>query len=140
MRQLSPHRLWIGNVLDSRVLRSVLDQRIQVMVDLAANETPPIITRDLAYLRLPLLDGAGNSPWLVRLAVESVWRLVQANVPTLVYCSAGMSRAPTIAAAVIALHTKTPLADCLGEVTKDAPHDISPGLMTDVQAVLAQIG
>lgn len=116
----------------------MLDQGIQAIVDLAATEPPPTITRDLAYIRCPLLDASGNSPWLVCLAVETVWRLMHAKVPTLVYCSAGMSRTPAIVAAAIALESHRPLADCLREITANVPHDVSAGLIADVQAVLSQ--
>ena len=138
MRQLSPYRLWLGNVTDARDLRTVLNQRIEAIVDLAASEAPPTITRDLAYVRLPLHDAHGNPPWLVRQAVETVARLLDANVPTLVYCSAGMSRTPAIVAAALALRTGRPLADCLQEVTANVPHDVSAGLVADVQAVFKQ--
>jgi hypothetical protein len=54
------------------------------------------------YLRFPLLDGAGNPPWLLRLAVEAVVSLLRAGVPALVFCSAGMSRTPAIAEGAVA--------------------------------------
>ena len=136
MRQLSPHRLWLGNIVDVRDLRNVLNQGIHAIVDLAAHEPPPTITRDLVYVRCPLLDNSGNSPWLVCLAVETVWRLLHAKVPTLVYCSAGMSRTPAVVAAALALETNRPLADCLQEITVNVPHDVSPGLISDVQAAM----
>jgi protein-tyrosine phosphatase len=136
VRQLTSYRLWLGNVLDARDLRGIHDQRIQAIVDLAANEPPPTITRDLAYMRYPLLDSTGNPPWMVCLAVEAVWRLLHGNVPTLVYCSAGMSRTPAIVAAALALETNRSLADCLQAITADAPHDVSPGLIADVQSAL----
>lgn len=138
MRQIKPYRLWVGNVTDARNLRSVLDLGIQAIVDLAATEPPPTITRDLAYLRCPLLDASGNSPWLVCLAVENVWRLLHAKVPTLVYCSAGMSRTPAIVAAAMALESQRPLVDCLREITSNVPHDVSAGLIADVQAMMSQ--
>ena len=136
MRQIPSYRLWVGNVNDARDLRRVLDQGIQAIVDLAATEAPPAITRDLAYIRCPLLDASGNSPWLVCLAVETVWRLLHAKVPTLVYCSAGMSRTPAVVAAAIALETSRPYADCLREITANVPHDVSAGLISDVQSAL----
>ena len=107
-----------------------------ILLDLAASDPPPTITRDLAYIRCPLLDASGNSPWLVCMAVETVWRLLHANVPTLVYCSAGMSRTPAVVAAAIALETNRPLADCLREITVNVPHDVSAGLIGDVQSAL----
>jgi protein-tyrosine phosphatase len=128
--------VWVGNVTDARDLRSVLDQNIQAIVDLAANELPPPLTRDLAYVRCPLLDASGNPPWMVCLAVETVWRLLHAKVPTLVYCSAGMSRTPAVVAAALALETSRTLADCLQEITANVPHDVSAGLIADLQSAL----
>jgi hypothetical protein len=136
VRQIRPYRIWLGNVVDARDLRSVLNQGIAAIVDLAATEPPPTITRDLAYIRCPLMDGSGNSPWLVCLAVETVWRLLHAKVPTLVYCTAGMSRSPAILAAAVALESGRSLAECLQEITANVPHDVSAGLIADVQTVL----
>src|SRR5207244_524756 len=90
MRQLSGLPLWLGHVGDARDLRAVLSAGILAVVDLALNEPPVRITRELVYCRFPLLDGMGNPPWLVRAAVDTVARLLRAGTPTLVYCSGGM--------------------------------------------------
>jgi hypothetical protein len=47
------------------------------------------LTRELVYCRFPLVDGAGNPPWLLRAAVETVAGFVRAGVPTLVFCGPG---------------------------------------------------
>jgi hypothetical protein len=78
--------------------------------------------------------GAGNPPWLVRAAVDAVAGLLRAGVPTLVFCSAGMSRTPTVATAVARVRG-CPLGEALAAVVGPGPADVSPGLLADVQAV-----
>jgi protein-tyrosine phosphatase len=132
MRQISPHPLWLGHVGDVADLRKVLDAGITALVDLALNEPPPRIPRDLIYCRFPLVDGVGNDAALLRFAVRTVAGLLADRRLTLVFCSAGMSRAPAVAAAARAQFTgQTPLA-CLEQIAEGRPHDVSPGLWQDV--------
>jgi len=89
--------LWLGNIADARDLKTVLAADISAIVDLALNELPANVTRELAYLRFPLVDGADNPPWLLQGAVQALAHLIRANVPTLVYCSTGHSRSVCVA-------------------------------------------
>lgn len=102
MRRIADLPLWIGTARDARDLRGIHEAGIQAVVDLAMDEPPVQPTRELVYLRFPLVDGGGNPEWLLRLAVEAVSGLLTAGVPTLVACSAGASRSPAIAAMAIA--------------------------------------
>lgn len=102
MRQVPGYQLWLGHVGDARDLRTVISTGILALVDLALNEPPATVTRELVYCRFPLLDGNGNPHWMVRAAVETVTGLLRSRTPTLLYCGAGMSRTPIIAAAAIA--------------------------------------
>jgi protein-tyrosine phosphatase len=132
MRQISPYPLWLGHVGDVADLRKILDVGITTLVDLALNESPPRLPRDLIYCRFPLLDGAGNPPSLLRFAVRTVATLLADRAPTLIFCSNGMSRSPAVAAAALASFTgRTPLV-CLDEIAQGRPHDISPGLWQDL--------
>ena len=132
MRQIAPHSLWLGHVGDVRDPRKVLDAGIVAVVDLASNEPMPILPRDLIYCRIPLVDGPGNQASLLRFAVRTTARLLHDRTPTLVYCSAGMSRSPAVAAAALALALgQTPLT-CLELVAEGRPHDASPGLWQDI--------
>jgi len=137
MRQIVPFSLWLGHVGDSRDLRAILESGIVAIVDLAINEPPMSLTRELAYFRLPLVDGEGNPPWLLRAAVDTVAMLLRSGTPTLVFCSHGMSRSPAISAAAISLVSGHSLAECLNLVAKTHGCDISPGLWRDVAANLA---
>jgi hypothetical protein len=135
MRIIAPYSLWLGHVGDARDLRGVLNAGIAALVDLALNETPATVTRELVYCRFPLVDGAGNPPWLLRAAVDTTAGLLRSQTPTLVYCASGMSRSLTIAAAAIGLLDNRPLADCLAQLAQGGPHDVSPALWHEVCAV-----
>ena len=138
MRQVPGYSLWLGHIGDVRDMRQVLSTGIAALVDLAANE-PPLTAapRDVVYCRIPLVDGAGNPPWLMQTAIRTIVDLLENNVPTLVYCSAGMSRSPAIAAAAIALQRGCSLQAALIEVEGESGGDVSPSLLVDVQQVLA---
>jgi hypothetical protein len=94
--------LWIGTARDARDLRAIHEAGIEAVVDLAIDEPPVQPTRELVYLRFPLVDNEGNPAWLLRMAVEAVTGLLKAGVPTLVACSAGASRSPAVAAVALA--------------------------------------
>jgi len=126
----------VGHAGNARDLRGVLSAGIQAVVDLADSEPALPVTRELVYLRIPLADGAGNSPWLLRLAVEAVAELLRSGVPTLVFCGAGMSRTPCVAGAALALARGCTLSEGLAAVTASGPADVSPGLWSEVQAAL----
>jgi len=134
MRRVGEYPLWIGTARDARDLRAVLDAGIEAIVDLAMDE-PPIaqLTRELVYLRFPLLDGEGNPPWLLRLAVDSVERLIRERTQTLVACSAGMSRSPAITAMALAKATGRSAWIIMDRWGSGAPMDVSKGLWTSIQ-------
>lgn len=137
MRQVVPYSLWLGHVGHVRNLGSILDAGITALVDLAPNEPPAKIARDLIYCRFPLVDGPGNPPWLLRLAVETTAALVRARVRTLVFCGAGMSRSPAIAAAAVARVSGRGAEECLVELLQGAPRDVTPALWQDVRSALS---
>ncbi len=119
------------------VISALLSAGILAVVDLAMNEPPAVVTRELVYCRFPLVDGAGNPPWILRAAIDAVAGLLRSGVPTLLYCGAGMSRSPAIAAAVIVSLRGCSLSDGLATVAPSGALDISPGFLAEVQAVLA---
>jgi protein-tyrosine phosphatase len=94
------------------------------------------LPREIVYCRLPLVDGAGNPPWLLRAAVKLAAGLLRNRTPTLIYCSVGLSRTPAVAAAALALARGRDPLQCLNSLVPDRPHDVSPGLWQDVLAVL----
>jgi len=127
MRQLAP-QLWLGNARDARNLPALQEHGIRAVVDLAAEEAPAELSRDLLYFRIPLTDDDLNEDWLLRAAVDSTVRFLQENVPLLVACSGGMSRSPAIVAAALSNFHDVPIAETLAAVTANGPSDVSPGL------------
>ncbi|HAH46791.1 MAG TPA: protein phosphatase, partial [Planctomycetaceae bacterium] len=101
MREILPNLLWIGNAHDARDVKRVLDLAIAAVIDLALEEPAVPLTREIIYCRLPLIDGAENQPVILETAVKTVARLISEEIPTLVACSAGMSRSPAIVAAAL---------------------------------------
>ena len=138
MRQIHPYSLWIGHEGDAHDLRHLLSMGLAALVDLALNELPAKITRELTYCRFPLLDSNGNPPWLIRLAVATTAELIRAGVPTLLFCSNGISRSPVVAAAALSRVTGKALDDCLVMLAHEGPADVSPGLWEEVVASLKE--
>ena len=140
MRQIEGYALWLGHRGDVDDPRAIVAAGILAIVDLAHNETPVVLPRDLIYCRFPLIDGTGNPPWLLRLAMETVKSLLRSDTSTLVYCSAGLSRSPCIAAAAVALVRECPLDDGLKLMLQSGPADVAPGLWAEVRAAVAPAG
>jgi protein-tyrosine phosphatase len=138
MRRIGNRALWIGPALNADGLRAVHENGIEALVDLAINEPVPQLTRELSYCRFPMVDGSGNRPELLRLAVTTTADLIRSGTPTLVFCSGGMSRSPAIAAAALAVATGRSPADCLAEVFGAGPRDLSPRLWQDLVQLLGK--
>jgi len=132
MRNVVPNLLWIGNVLDVADLSPIFDAGIEAIVDLALNEKPAQLTRDLIYCRFPMNDGGGNSPQLLRAAINAVESLISKQIPTLVYCSAGMSRSLAITAVALARNRGVKPEETLVALASEQPHDVSPVLWGDI--------
>lgn len=121
--------------MDARDLRLIYDTGIRAVIDLAINEPPAQLGREIIYCRFPINDGDGNPDWLVSVAIGTVVKMIRNNMRTLVACSAGMSRAPTIAAASISLLTNRDPDNCLRDIIANAPNDVSPILWTHIKRV-----
>jgi protein-tyrosine phosphatase len=137
MRQILPHPLWLGHVGDARNLRALFEAGIAALVDLAREEPPLATHRELIYCRFPLEDGTDNAPALLRLAIQTIAGLLTAKVPTLVFCGAGMSRTPAVAAAALAVALGGSPVEWLERFKELGPADVSPGLWEDLRAVMA---
>jgi len=139
MYEFVPELLWIGHAHDVRDPRAVLDAGIAAVVDLAYEELPAQLLRNLVYCRFPLVDGADNDPQLLRLAVETVVDLLVAGSPTLVACSAGMSRSPIIASVALSVCRNEPPTQTLQALAESRPHDVSLPLWNDVLKACAEV-
>jgi protein-tyrosine phosphatase len=132
VREVIPRTLWISNAREARDVPAVLALGIAAVVDLAIEEPPIAFPRDVVYCRLPLVDGAGNSPAVVRAAVETTANLVRGAVPTLVTCGGGMSRSPAIVAVALARLEDASPQESLERVAAGGPHDVSAAFWRDV--------
>jgi protein-tyrosine phosphatase len=135
MNQISQYRLWAGHAADGRDVQAIFARDIRAIVQLAIEELPLRLPHEIAYLRIPLVDGDGNDPSLLRLAISAVATLIDTRIPTLVCCGGGMSRSPAIIAAAIARVENTDLQDSLKAVTESHPSDVSPALWDEVSRV-----
>ncbi|MEW4451905.1 VOC family protein [Bremerella sp. JC817] len=132
MRNILPGKLWIANARQVRDIRSVLAEGVTAIIDLAMEEPPIAFPRDILYARFPLLDGSGNERAVLNCSVLSLVELIQDERPTVVACSGGMSRSPIITAAALAQVNKISLESAVQQVTASGPHDLSPGLLSEV--------
>jgi protein-tyrosine phosphatase len=139
MTQILPYPLWVGHAGEGREYRQVFDAGIKVLVQLAAEELPSQPPRELIFCRFPLLDGPGNRPEMLSLAISTVVNLLRRHLPTLISCGAGMSRSPAIAAAALAIVHKLPAEEVLERVVRHHPSDVSPALWNDVKGILDSI-
>ena len=133
MRKITGYSLWLGHAGDVRDPARLLDEGISAVVCVVQSEPPLALPRELVYCRYPLVDGTGNPEWLLRAAVETVVWLLRTSTPTLVHCSAGISRSPAVAGAAIAIARGCSFAEGLMAATESGPSDVSPGLWAEIQ-------
>lgn len=137
MNPIPPYQLWVGHAGDGRAFQEVFDKGIKAIVQLALEEPPLQSPREVIYLRFPLLDGSGNDPNVLHLAISCVANLIKQRAPTLVCCGAGMSRSPAIVAAALSTVEHADVEECLERVIQSHPADLSPGLWDEVRHVVA---
>jgi len=135
IRNVYSDLLYVGNAMDARDLRAINDNQIRAVVDLAINEPPASLGREIIYCRFPLNDGGGNNNGLIAITVRTIAAMVQNKTRTIVACSAGMSRAPSVAAASVALITGREPDECLEDIISHAPNDVSPILWAQIKRV-----
>ncbi len=138
MREIVPSILWLGNAQDA-TMENVMANEISAVVDLAMEELSPNLPRGTLYYRFPIVDGEQLRSHVLRLAIESLSSLLENEIPTLIFCSAGMSRSPSVAAAALSLVDQGKLEDHLQKVVEGHPHDISPTLWNDIKIALGEI-
>ncbi|MFK7767690.1 MAG: protein-tyrosine phosphatase family protein [Mariniblastus sp.] len=132
---LQAEHLWLGNALDIREPTALFDTGITTVVDLAYEEPSAQLPRQLTYCRFPLNDGGGNSPAILLQAVQTVADFLNSDTPTIVACSAGMSRSPTIAAFALALHLSTNPEDEIRIIAERKRIELNGVLWNDVAKV-----
>ncbi len=101
MREVIRGCLWLGTAIDTRAVRALYDAGVEAVVDLAYEELPAQLPRELCYCRFPLLDGLGSRIGLLSAALETAAALIRQEMPTLVACGAAMSRSPAVLATAL---------------------------------------
>ncbi len=132
MNQIAPYPVWIGHGAEGHDFARILDAGIEAIVELAEEEPSFPSRRDMISCRFPLIDGVGNRPDLLALAIRTVASLIASGVPTLVCCGGGVSRSPAVVAAALALVARKTAEDCLAHVARHHPADVLPGLWEEV--------
>lgn len=138
MRRIADYSLWLGHRADGRDLPRLHENGIRAVVDLAWDELPLALPRDLTYCRFPLVDGTGNPASLLRIAIDAIASLVREDIATLVCCGNGVSRSPCVAAAAIVRVGNIPLPEGIELIVASGRSDVTPGLWSDVQAAFAR--
>ena len=128
MREILPNQLWIGNAGDGRDPEHLLRAGIAAVISLAAEEPSPALPRGMVYCHFPIMDGVQDDQGILGVAIQTVVSLLKNQVPTLVYCGAGMSRSPAIVAAALSIVQEGSPEDRLKEVVAGHPHDVAPQL------------
>ena len=136
MREILPNLLWTGGTQDLRNMAGLLDQGVEAVVDLAINEPPATPPREMIYCRFPIHDGGENNPAVLRAVADAASALLEAGLPTLIACSAGMSRSLSIAAIALSRHEAISADEALGRIAATGPSDVSPALWADIKSAL----
>jgi predicted protein tyrosine phosphatase len=139
MHQMTPHALWLGHAGDAREPALICDTEIQHVVQLAIEESVPVVVREVGLARVPLFDGQGNDADLLRIAIVTCVELLRLKRRTLICCGAGLSRTPAIAACALAVYQEKDPGACLRDMGRRIPTDVSPGLWNDLLSVHASL-
>ena len=127
--------LWIGNAADARNVTSLYQNDIAAVVDLAIEEPPASLSRELIYFRIPIEDGSGNNKELLDTAIQMVAFLIDRKIRTIVCCSAGISRSPAIACAAISIVYSQTLEESLTRLVDSTNCDVSPALWSAISEI-----
>jgi len=139
MVELHPNSLWLGNMFDARDPSALFENEIQAVVDLAYEEKPAQLPRQLIYCRYPLIDGGGNDESVLLHAIQCVLGFLNSETKMLVACSAGMSRSPTVAAFALAAFLKTKPTEVIEKVSQLKGLEINGELWNNVDKVFPRL-
>ena len=140
MREILPNQLWIGNAGDGRDPERLLAAGVVAVINLAAEEPSPVLPRSMVYCHFPLMDGAQDGQGILDVTIQTVVSLLTAQIPTLVYCGAGMSRSPAIVAAALSIVQCGSPEEKLREIVAGHPHDVSPHLWEAICRACGGVG
>src|SRR5438270_14825 len=74
MNQIVPYLLRVGHAGDGQDFKALFDEGVRAVVQLAWEEPPLMLPRELILCRIPLADGPGNRPGLQgKTAIAQHW-------------------------------------------------------------------
>lgn len=127
--------LWLGTAQDLRQIPQCLKQGITAIVDLAIEEPVPTIPRITNYCRFLVTDDGENDPANLRAAISVSTVFLQGGHATVICCNAGLSRSPSIAAAVLSrISDQSPVA-CLERIATVKHIDVNPALWNQMVTI-----
>ena len=124
--------LWIGNAIEIRDPKLLFDLEIEAVVDVAYEEPPAQIPRGMIYCRFPLIDGDGNEPRVLSKTLITTSGLLQLGFQTVIACSAGMSRSPTVASHALGLHLGKVPQEILERIANQHALEVNPRLWSEM--------
>ena len=139
MLEIHPNLLWIGHALDVREPAALFDAGITAVVDVAYEESPAQLPRQLIYCRFPLNDGGGNEPKILTQTLRTVTNLLESETRTIIACSAGMSRSPTVASFALAYHLNEPPDAIVARILELKSLELKPELWSDLESAFGQL-
>ncbi|MCA9214577.1 MAG: dual specificity protein phosphatase family protein [Planctomycetales bacterium] len=139
MTEVLQNSLWLGNAMDIRDSRRLFDLGIEAVVDVAAEEPPAQLPRQMIYCRFPLNDGTGNNPFVLRQTVQTIVDCLVHEKKTVVACSAGMSRSPTVSAFAIGVFMDRNPEEIVAEIAMNRSLEINRLLWSDVATISQKV-
>jgi protein-tyrosine phosphatase len=139
MHQIQPNLLWVGHAFDVREPRPLFEAEIAAVVDVAFEEQPAQLPRQLIYCRFPLNDGGGNDASVLLQTVQTIVDLIGCGTRTMVACSAGMSRSPTLAAFALAAHLNQTPEDVISRIADVKSLEVNGTLWNDVANIFSRV-
>lgn len=139
MHEIHSNLLWIGHALDAREPKALFDVGITAVIDVAYEELPAQLPRQLTYCRFPLNDGSGNQSRVLLQVLRTAVDFLRSNTRTMIACSAGMSRSPTIAAFALAYYLSEKPEAVLAKIVEVKSLEIKPELWADTLAAYNQL-
>jgi len=120
--------LYVGTLADAEDARGLQEHSIDNVVSLT--HTDPEVKPPVSISKYAMLDGPRNDRETFRAAVKEVLKRLGRGDTTLVHCSRGASRSPSVAAAAIALHEEIDIAAAFEQIEqqRDA-FDAHPALV-----------
>lgn len=139
MVEIHSNLLWIGHALDVREPQKLFDHGIRAVVDVAYEEPCAQPPRQLVYCRFPLNDGGGNNPASIKQALQLTISLLKSETKTLLACSAGMSRSPTIGAFALAHYLGEDPTDVIYRIGELKGLELKPAFWSDIASAFNEI-